>query len=99
MFLILMLWAPFFHLVTKQITNSGLSEFFNDVISVEVFDCFNSSKEVYLQTAQKLQKAPNHLRLVATHDWDTHGALSAGLKAVYIIVQRLSITLSTKSQK
>ena len=24
------------------------------------------------------------LRLVATHDWDTHGAISAGLMAAYI---------------
>ena len=26
----------------------------------------------------------DHLRLVATHDWDTHGALSVGLNAAYI---------------
>ncbi|WP_206683193.1 hypothetical protein [Neptunicella marina] len=25
-----------------------------------------------------------NLRLVATHDWDTHGALTAGLKAAFI---------------
>lgn len=31
-----------------------------------------------------VDREPADLRLVATHDWDTHGALSAGLMAAYI---------------
>ncbi|MCV2402421.1 haloacid dehalogenase type II [Marinomonas sp. C2222] len=72
------------NLVAKQIENSGLSEYFDEVISVEAFGSFKPSKDVYLQTAKKLQKTPSNLRLIATHDWDTHGALMAGLKAAYI---------------
>ena len=34
--------------------------------------------------AERLARVPAELRLVATHDWDTHGAMCAGLLAAYI---------------
>ncbi|MDV7103650.1 haloacid dehalogenase type II [Vibrio sp. TH_r3] len=71
-------------LITAQITNAGLSEYFDDIVSVEQTGSFKPDPNVYKFVANKLNQPVQQLRLVATHDWDTHGALSVGMKAAYI---------------
>lgn len=71
-------------LLETQITNTGLAGYFDQLISVESAGTFKPSVNAYLYAASVLDTDVINLRLVATHDWDTHGALSAGLKAAYI---------------
>ena len=71
-------------LVSNRISNAGLSDHFNDVLSVEKTGIFKPDRRVYEYAADKLNRPMTELRLIATHDWDTHGAMSAGLLAGYI---------------
>lgn len=71
-------------LVTSQITNAGLADHYDAIISVEETGSFKPDAAVYRYVAERLERPLGDLRLVATHDWDTHGALSAGLLAAYI---------------
>lgn len=71
-------------LLEQQINQSGLDAYFDELISVEAEGTFKPSRQAYLFAAAQLQCPVHQLRLVATHDWDTHGAISAGLKAAYI---------------
>ncbi|WP_261817043.1 haloacid dehalogenase type II [Vibrio gallicus] len=71
-------------LLESQLAQSGLRDCFDDAISVEQAQTFKPSKTAYQYALDKLQLQPSMVRLVATHDWDTHGALCAGLKAAYI---------------
>jgi 2-haloacid dehalogenase len=71
-------------LLSAQIENAGLMDYFDQIISVEETGSFKPDPMVYKFAAKKLESSVGDLRLVATHDWDTHGALSAGLKAAYI---------------
>lgn len=71
-------------LVTSQISNSGLLELFDQRISVESTGSFKPDPKVYQFAADQLQQPIQSLRLIATHDWDTHGAISAGMLAAYI---------------
>ena len=71
-------------LLTTQIRNAGLTGYFDELISVEAAGTFKPSANAYAFASKQLETTPDKLRLVATHDWDTHGALSAGLKAAYI---------------
>lgn len=71
-------------LLTTQIQNAGLDNYFDELISVEMAGTFKPSACAYQLASQQLVTAVDKLRLVACHDWDTHGALSAGLKAAYI---------------
>lgn len=73
-----------FDLISAQINNSGLSEYFDEIISVEDTGSFKPDRAVYEFVAKRLNQPIDALRLVATHDWDTHGALSAGMNAAYI---------------
>jgi len=71
-------------LLNAQLSFAGLQDFFDNIISVEQANTFKPSKSAYQFALQQLQIKPTQARLVATHDWDTHGALSAGLKAAHI---------------
>lgn len=73
-----------FELINNQITNAGLRPYFDEIISVEGAKSFKPNPKVYHYVAKTLGKPTNQLRLVACHDWDTHGALSAGLFAAYL---------------
>lgn len=72
------------NLVTSQIENAGLKEYFDDIVSVEETGSFKPDPRVYEFVARRVNRPIEELRLVATHDWDTHGALSAGMLAAYI---------------
>jgi len=71
-------------LISTQIRNSGLMNEFSDIISVEKAGTFKPDALAYEFVTELLQQPKSQLRLISTHDWDTHGALSAGLKAAYI---------------
>jgi 2-haloacid dehalogenase len=71
-------------LVSKQISNAGLGELYDDVISVEETGSFKPDAKVYKFVAERLGQPLRDLRLIATHDWDTHGAMTAGMLAAYI---------------
>lgn len=71
-------------LVSSQIANAGLGEHFDRILSVEETGSFKPDGKVYRYAAEKLERPVGELRLIATHDWDTHGAMTAGLLAAYI---------------
>lgn len=71
-------------LVTSQIDNAGLSQYYDEVVSVEKTGSFKPDPKVYSYVAEQINRPIRELRLVATHDWDTHGAMTAGMHAAYI---------------
>ena len=71
-------------LVTRQITHAGLMDDFDAIVSVEETGTFKPDARVYRFVAERLDRPMGDLRLIATHDWDTHGAMTAGLLAAYI---------------
>lgn len=71
-------------LVTTQIRNAGLEKYFDGMVSVEETGSFKPDPRVYRFVAERVNRPIEELRLVAAHDWDTHGALSVGMRAAYI---------------
>lgn len=72
------------NLIEKQIRSSGLGDLFHEIISVEETESFKPDPKVYRYGAEMLNRSIEDLRLIATHDWDTHGAMTAGMQAAYI---------------
>ena len=71
-------------LVRSQIDNAGLTEYYDEIVSVEETGSFKPDPRVYAFAASRVNRPLSELRLVATHDWDTHGAINAGMHAAYI---------------
>ncbi|WP_163133633.1 haloacid dehalogenase type II [Agarivorans sp. Alg241-V36] len=71
-------------LLRSQLNNAGLTDYFDNAISVESAKTFKPSQDAYQFAIKKLNTASHDVTLVAAHDWDTHGALCAGLSAAFI---------------
>ncbi|MEN8238913.1 MAG: haloacid dehalogenase type II [Actinomycetota bacterium] len=69
---------------TAQLDNAGIADFFDTVMSVDMVQRFKPHRSVYLQAATNLATAPSDIVMVAAHDWDIAGALSAGLDGIFI---------------
>ncbi|QIA65119.1 haloacid dehalogenase type II [Vibrio astriarenae] len=80
-------------LLKAQLSNSGLLTHFDHIISTEQASTFKPAQVAYQFALELLQEPASSARLVAAHDWDTHGALYAGLKAAY--VNRFNTTYNT----
>lgn len=72
------------HVVEAQLQNAGLGEYFERALSVDKVKQFKPAAAVYRMAASELQADVGQIRLVACHDWDVAGALSAGCAAAFV---------------
>ncbi len=71
-------------ILEKQLNHAGIRQFFSHTLSVESVRLFKPHPDVYQMAAQQLGVAPDKLRLIAAHNWDTTGAIRAGCKAAFV---------------
>ncbi len=67
-----------------QLTSAGLIEYFDDVLSVDTVKKFKPAQEVYRTAAQTLGVDTPDMLMVAAHDWDIAGAMTAGCRGAFI---------------
>ncbi len=70
--------------VAEQLANSGVAEFVDQAMSVDMVQRFKPAPEVYLTAAAKLGVDVDGMLMVAAHDWDIVGARSVGVPGAYI---------------
>lgn len=68
----------------QQMSNAGLTAFFDELISVEEVQLFKPAPATYLYAAGRLRVQIDDMRLVAAHSWDVTGAARAGAKTAYV---------------
>ena len=71
-------------MVESQLERSGLKDQFDAILSVDAVRMFKPARAVYDMAARELGEEPSALWLVAAHNWDTSGALSAGWNAAFV---------------
>jgi 2-haloacid dehalogenase len=67
-----------------QLTNAGIRDYFDDVISADTVKRLKPAPEPYRAVASASDVAISEVRLVAAHSWDVSGALSAGCQAAFV---------------
>jgi 2-haloacid dehalogenase len=70
--------------VKAQLQNSGLTQYFDESISVDSVRRFKPDLEVYRSAASHLGAQPKELLLIAAHPWDVFGAMKAGWQAAFV---------------
>ncbi|WP_282049359.1 haloacid dehalogenase type II [Maribacter aquivivus] len=70
--------------LTKQFKSAGLTEYFNEMLSVEPTGKFKPFTDTYVWGAKKMGVELNECMLIAAHGWDVAGALWAGWRAAFI---------------
>ncbi|QVY66556.1 haloacid dehalogenase type II [Polaribacter sp. Q13] len=68
----------------NQFENAGLTDYFDEMLSVEETGKFKPFTETYLWGASKMGVHPEECMLIAAHGWDVYGAMSAGLRAAFV---------------
>ena len=63
--------------VEQQLSNAGLTEFFERSFSVDTVRRFKPAPEPYRYVASELKVDASQLRMVAAHAWDVVGAMQA----------------------
>jgi len=74
-------------MVASQIGNADLSEFFEDLLSVESVRQFKPQTEVYRWAVDTMKLQADECMLIAAHGWDVAGALWAGCRAAFVARQ------------
>ncbi|MBA3475068.1 MAG: haloacid dehalogenase type II [Rubrobacter sp.] len=67
-----------------QLDNSGLREYFDQVLSADAVKRLKPAPEPYHMAAESLGVEIGQVRLVAAHAWDVAGALQAGCAAAFV---------------
>jgi 2-haloacid dehalogenase len=67
-----------------QMDNSGLRDYFEQILSADAVKRLKPAPEPYRMAAQSLGVEVEEIRLVAAHAWDVAGALRAGCAAAFV---------------
>ncbi len=67
-----------------QIDNSGLRDYFEQVLSADAVGRLKPAPEPYRMSAESLGVEVGQVRLVAAHAWDVVGAMRAGCAAAFV---------------
>jgi 2-haloacid dehalogenase len=67
-----------------QMDNSGLRDYFEQILSADAAGRLKPAPEPYRMAAQSLGVEVERIRLVAAHSWDVAGALRAGCAAAFV---------------
>lgn len=71
-------------LVAAQLENAEISHFFDKQLSVDAVKAFKPAAKVYKHAETELGVDASDIWLVAAHNWDTSGAISAGWNAAFV---------------
>src|ERR687889_679068 len=72
-----------------QIDNSGLCDYFEQVLSADAVQRLKPAPEPYRMAAESLGVEVGQVRLVAAHAWDVVGAMRAGCAAAFVARPRM----------
>lgn len=70
--------------VDEQMKNAGLTDLFEDRLSVENVQMFKPHSHVYKWASRKMNVPPEDCMLIAAHGWDIAGALWAGWRGAFV---------------
>ncbi|MBU3004472.1 haloacid dehalogenase type II [Paraglaciecola arctica] len=70
--------------VKTQFANAGLTEYFEERLSIEDIKIYKPDLRSYAWAIEKLGIEPQEALMVAAHGWDVAGAKAAGLQTAFI---------------
>jgi len=81
-----------YRILNAQLSNAGLSDFFEQILSVDEVRVFKPHSKVYEMGAEKLGISTRKMRMIACHNWDTTGAMRAGCQAAFVARPNMALS-------
>ncbi|TVP57551.1 MAG: haloacid dehalogenase type II [Halomonadaceae bacterium] len=70
--------------VCRQLSHVGLTDMFEQILSVDVVQRLKPAQEPYRYAAKSLGVPVRQLRMIAAHGWDIAGAAAAGCATAFV---------------
>lgn len=70
--------------VEAQLTNAGIADRFDAIVSVEAVETFKPAPQPYRHIATVAGADPGDMWMVASHDWDLAGAKAVGMRTAFV---------------
>jgi len=70
--------------VMTQFENAGLTQYFDEILSVENIKIYKPDLRVYNWALEKIGAAPQEALMAAAHGWDIAGIKASGMQAAFI---------------
>ena len=70
--------------VRTQFQNAGLTQYFDEQLSIEDIQIYKPDLRVYAWALEKLNVKPEEAMMVAAHGWDIAGIKASGMQAAFI---------------
>jgi 2-haloacid dehalogenase len=70
--------------IKAQLQNTGLTQYFDESITVDAIHRFKPDLEAYRYSAAHLDVQAGEIQLIAAHAWDVFGAMKAGWRAAFV---------------
>ncbi|MCC5922005.1 MAG: HAD-IA family hydrolase [Cyclobacteriaceae bacterium] len=71
-------------ILRRQVKNSKIGKYFDNILSAETYGGLKPEKEVYKKSLRSVGIVINKSVLISSHPWDIAGASQAKLKTVYL---------------
>lgn len=69
---------------TAQLTNAGLADLLDVIMSVDPVGRFKPHPATYHMAADRLGVRPGECVMLAAHDWDIAGAMAVGFRGIFL---------------
>ena len=72
------------HMLTTAIEAAGISEWFYELLSVDVLKCYKPTPIIYQLVTERFNCKPSDVTFFSSNNWDVSGAGAFGFKTIWV---------------
>ena len=72
------------NMLVKAVEAAGISEWFDELLSVDVLKCYKPTPAVYQLVTERFDCAPRDVTFFSSNNWDISGAGAFGFKTIWV---------------
>ena len=72
------------HMLTTAIEAAGISEWFDELLSVDVLKCYKPTPTIYQLVTERFNCKPSDVTFFSSNNWDVSGAGAFGFKTIWV---------------
>ena len=71
-------------MLVKAIDAAGISEWFDELLSVDVLRCYKPTPAVYQLVTERFECKPSEVTFFSSNNWDVSGASAFGFRTIWV---------------
>ena len=71
-------------MLVKALEAAGISEWFDELLSVDVLKCYKPTPAVYQLVTERFECKPNEVTFFSSNNWDVSGAGAFGFRTIWV---------------